>query len=267
MLTGFLSFELRFWLRGMMLWVFFFIIGTLVFAATSTDKVTLGSSLENTFRNAPFVVQNFYSIMGVFTLMMTTAFVNSAASREFAYNTHQLLFTAPIRKRDYLLGRFLGSAAVAVIPFLGISAGILLSAVMPWNDAERWGPVVAAAHWKSILVFAIPNTLFCGAIVFTIAILTRSTATSFIGSLLLLTGYGVSEVLTQDLDNETIAALIDVEGLGVDQRRLLAFGIVGMAETTARHWLAGETTTGSADLAQQVSALAWAGLRGLRPAT
>ncbi|MCX6589268.1 MAG: M1 family aminopeptidase [Acidobacteria bacterium] len=212
MLTGFLSFELRFWLRGMMLWVFFFIIGTLVFAATSTDKVTLGSSLENTFRNAPFVVQNFYSIMGVFTLMMTTAFVNSAASREFAYNTHQLLFTAPIRKRDYLLGRFLGSAAVAVIPFLGISAGILLSAVMPWNDAERWGPVVAAAHWKSILVFAIPNTLFSGAIIFTIAILTRSTATSFIGSLLLLTGYGVSEVLTQDLDNETIAALIDPFG-------------------------------------------------------
>ncbi|MFN9085208.1 MAG: M1 family aminopeptidase [Acidobacteriota bacterium] len=212
MLTGFLRFELRFWLRGMMLWVFFFIIGTLVFAATSTDKVTLGSSLENTFRNAPFVVQNFYSIMGIFTLMMTTAFVNSAASREFAYNTHQLLFTAPIRKRDYLLGRFLGSAAVAVIPFLGISAGILLSAIMPWNDAERWGPVVAAAHWKSILVFAIPNTLFCGAIVFTIAVLTRSTATSFIGSLLLLTGYGVSEVLTQDLDNETIAALIDPFG-------------------------------------------------------
>lgn len=212
MLTAFLRFELRFWLRGMMLWVFFFIIGVLVFAATSTDKITVGAGLENTFRNAPFVVQNFYSIMGIFTLMMTTAFVNSAAGRDFASNTHQLLFTTPLRKRDYLLGRFLGSTAIAVIPFLGISAGILLSAVMPWNEAERWGPVVAAAHWKSILVFAIPNTLFSGAIVFTIAILTRSTATSFIGSLLLLTGYGVSEVLTQDLDNETIAALIDPFG-------------------------------------------------------
>jgi ABC-2 type transport system permease protein len=212
MLAEFLRFELRFWLRGMMLWVFFFIIGTLVFAATASDKITVGGGLENTFRNAPYVVQNFYSIMGVFTLMMTTAFVNSAASRDFAYGTQQLLFATPLKKRDYLLGRFLGSVAVAVVPFLGISAGILLSSVMPWNDAERWGPVVAAAHWKSILVFAIPNTFFCGAVVFTIAVLTRSTATSFIGSLLLLTGYIVSDVLTQDLDNETVAALIDPFG-------------------------------------------------------
>jgi AcrR family transcriptional regulator len=75
-----------------------------------------------------------------------------------------------------------------------------------------------------------------------------------------------SERVERDIA-DTIAALIDVEGLSVDQRRLLAFGIVGMAETTARHWLAGETNTQSADLAQQVSALAWAGLRGLRPAT
>ncbi len=66
---------------------------------------------------------------------------------------------------------------------------------------------------------------------------------------------------------DTIAALIDVEGLSAEQRRLLAFGIVGMAETTARHWLAGDTVIGPADLAQQVSALAWAGLRGLRPTT
>ncbi|MCX6608388.1 MAG: M1 family aminopeptidase [Acidobacteria bacterium] len=212
MLLEFLRFELRFWLRGMMLWVFFFIIGTLVFAATSSDKITVGGSLENTFRNAPYVIQNFYSIMGVFTLMMTTAFVNSAAGRDFAYGTQQMIFSTPITKRDYLFGRFLGSVLVAVIPMLGISAGILLSALMPWNDAERWGPIVFAAHWKSILMFAIPNTLFCGAFVFTIAVLTRSTVTSFLGSLFLLTGFVVSEILTENLDNETIAALIDPFG-------------------------------------------------------
>ncbi|MEY2451532.1 MAG: hypothetical protein QOD92_1106 [Acidimicrobiaceae bacterium] len=63
---------------------------------------------------------------------------------------------------------------------------------------------------------------------------------------------------------DSIAALIVVEGLDDDRRRLLAHGIVGLAEGTSRHWLA-NGLSGSADLlAEQVAALAWAGLRGVQ---
>jgi len=63
---------------------------------------------------------------------------------------------------------------------------------------------------------------------------------------------------------DSIAALIVVDGLDDDRRRLLAHGIVGVAEGTSRHWLA-NGMTGSADLlAEQVAALAWAGLRGVQ---
>jgi hypothetical protein len=62
---------------------------------------------------------------------------------------------------------------------------------------------------------------------------------------------------------ETIAALIVVEGLDDDRRLLLAHGIVGVAEGTSRHWLANGMTGGADELAEQVSALAWAGLRAV----
>ena len=123
MIWNLFSFEARYWLRGMMVWIFTFIIGTLVFAAVSSDKITVGASLENTFRNAPYVIQNFYSLMGIFTLLMTTAFVNSAAARDFQYGTSQLIFSTPIRKLHFLLGRFFGAAAISVIPMLGITLG------------------------------------------------------------------------------------------------------------------------------------------------
>ncbi len=42
----------------------------------------------------------------------------------------------------------------------------------------------------------IPNTLFIAAVIFAIAVLTRSTVVSFIGGLVLLVGYGVSRALT-----------------------------------------------------------------------
>jgi ABC-2 type transport system permease protein len=102
MFKQFVNFEVRFWLRSWMLWVFFLIVALMFFGAASSDQITVGSSLKNTFRNAPWVVENFYAVCSLLTLLMTTAFVNSAASRDFAHNTHQIIFSTPIRKMDYL---------------------------------------------------------------------------------------------------------------------------------------------------------------------
>jgi len=242
------SFEVRYWLRGMMVWVFLVIIGAMIFGATSSDKITVGGSLENTYRNAPYVIQNFYAIMSLLTLLMTTAFVNSAAARDFQYGTNQLIFSTPLRKLDFLLGRYLGAAAVSVIPMLGISFGVILAKYMPWVDAERWGPIVWAAHVKGILVFAVPNTLFISAIVFCVAALTRSTVTSFLSSLVLLVAYTVADVMTQDLDNETMGMLLDPFGIRtfsimtkywtVAERNRMALGWEGMMLWNRLIWLA-----------------------------
>ncbi|MFN7937271.1 MAG: M1 family aminopeptidase [Bryobacteraceae bacterium] len=213
MMTHFLRFELRYYLRGMMVWVFLLIVGGMFFGAASTDKVQVGRAMENTFRNAPYVIQTFHAMASILIMLMVTAFVNAAASRDFQHNTYQIVFSAPIRKRDYLLGRYLGSAIVAMIPLLGVSLAILLAKYMPWVDAERWGPVVWKAHLNGLLIFGIPNTLFIAAIVFCIAALTRSTITSFIGTLLLLVAYGVAEAFMSDIDNEVVARLIDPFGI------------------------------------------------------
>jgi len=248
MIWNLFSFEARYWLRGMMVWVFMVIIGTMIFAASSSDKITVGGSLENTFRNAPYVIQNFYAIMGILTLLMTTAFVNGAAARDFQYGTQQLIFSTPLRKRDFLLGRFFGATAISVIPLLGVSLGVILAKYMPWVDAERWGPISWSAHANSILVFAVPNTLFVAAIVFCIAALTRSTVTSFLGSLVILVAYTVAETMTQDLDNETLGMLLDPFGIRtfsiltkywtVAEKNSISMGLTGMMLWNRLLWLA-----------------------------
>ena len=118
MFTTFFKFELAYWLKRAMVYIFLLIIVALIIGATSTDNVRVGDSLENTYRNAPFVIQNFYSIMAILTCLMTTAFVNDAASRDFAHKTSQLIFTKPLNKTAFLMGRFWGSAL--------------------WRDPTRW---------------------------------------------------------------------------------------------------------------------------------
>lgn len=212
MFSNLLRFELGYWLRGMMVWVFFFVVGAMIFGAASSDQIVVGAALTNTYRNAPFVIQTYYGIVGVFTMLMTTAFVNSAAARDFQYNTHQMVFTTPLKKFPFLMGRFLGSALVSSIPMLGVSAAVILAGFMPWIDPERWRSIAWDAHLASIYTFAIPNTLFVAAIVFCIASLTRSTMTSFLGMLVLLVAYALSDIFTQDLDNEKLAAMLDPFG-------------------------------------------------------
>jgi ABC-type transport system involved in multi-copper enzyme maturation permease subunit len=220
-------FEIRFWLRSWMVWIFLFIIGLLVFGAVGTDIVQLGGALSNTYHNAPYVIQNYYSFIGLFTLLMATAFVNSAAIRDFSQNTYQLIFTTPIRKFDFLLGRFIGATLISIIPMLGVSVGILLAKYMPWVDPERWEGVNWIAHLNGIAIFALPNTFFMAAIMFAVAVLARNEIVSFVAALVLLAGYGVAGYVLQDIRHEQIAALLDPFGIG-------AFGLV------TRYWTVAE---------------------------
>jgi AcrR family transcriptional regulator len=62
---------------------------------------------------------------------------------------------------------------------------------------------------------------------------------------------------------DVIASLIEVPGLADDTRRLLAHGIVGLAEGASRHWLREHRDADPAEWAATVADLAWAGLRGV----
>ena len=215
MFSTFFGFEVRYWLKRAMLYIFLVIITSLAVGAMSTDDIVIGGALENTDRNAPYAIQSFYSIIWILTCLMTTAFVNDAASRDFAHKSSQIIFTKPISKLLYLMGRFWGAVLIALIPLLGISIGVLVAPYMPWNDAKHFGPIVWGAHFWGIVVFAIPNTLFISAIIFAIAIWLRSTFASFIGIIVLLMAYGLSQSLVGNLDNETIQQLADPFGLAL----------------------------------------------------
>ena len=65
---------------------------------------------------------------------------------------------------------------------------------------------------------------------------------------------------------DRVASFIDIQELSDDERHVLAYGVVGLAEATSRHWLRlglGEGADADA-FADQVAQLAWSGLRGVR---
>ena len=70
----------------------------------------------------------------------------------------------------------------------------------------------------------------------------------------------------ESLVADRVASLIDIEGLTDRERHVLAYGVVGLAESISRHWIRlglGSGTDADA-FAGQVAQLAWSGLRGIR---
>ncbi len=218
MFLAIFKFELRYWLRQPMPYIFLLLNALFILGAMSSDNVTVGSAVGNVHRNAPAVVQQFYFAFSMlFGLLMTTSFVQNAALRDFNYNTAQIVFASPIRKFDYLAGRFLGAVCIAMVPFLGLLLGeILAKNIAPalnWMPAERFGAINFMAHVNGFLTAVLPNVFFVGAVIFGIAAVTRSTMLSFIGALGLLVGYGISASMLRDLQNENLAALADPFGI------------------------------------------------------
>ena len=149
---------------------------------------------------------------GAFSLVLTAAFANGAASRDFMYNTHQLLFTKPIQKLAYVMGRFWGAALVAVVPMLGVSLGILAAGVNPYVEPEKLGEVYWSAHAWGALIFAVPNAIIAASLIFAVAVYTRSTITAFIGAIVLLVGSSIASSLVSNMDNRFLAAMVDPFG-------------------------------------------------------
>lgn len=225
----------------------FLLVNVLLFTwASASDDLTIGGTFGNIYKNAPYVIQNQYAIWCVFALLMTTAFVQSAAIRDFTYKTNQIVFASPIRKFDYLAGRFFGSFLVALIPFLGISIGIIFGSwfglITGATDADRYGPIDWLAHLNSFLIFAIPNTFLSGAFIFMLAALTRSSITAFLGAIVLLVAQLIAATFLSDVENEHLAVYFDALG-------------VGPFQLITKYWTVSEKNTRSVSLADGLELL------------
>ena len=247
----FIQHELKYWIKSPMLWIFLFINTLLIFFAVSSDSLTIGGAVGNTMRNAPYVIENYYAMMSLICLLMTTSFMNATANRDFSSGMHQFVFSSPIKKSNYYFGKFIGAVIISIIPLFGVTIGSLLapilSPIFDMSPADRFGPVYWSGHLWGILIFAIPNVIIAGTILYGLAILFRSNIVSFIGSMLLIVLYAVSSGFTRDIKKEWLANLLDPFGfrpfsiitkyMTIDEKNTSAIALVGDLLTNRLIWL------------------------------
>lgn len=205
-------FEISYLLRRPATYIYFFILFMFSFLFITTDIVQLSGGVGKVNLNSPyiiFVISVALTLVGTF---ITTAIAGTAIIRDFQFKSHELFYTKPITKVQYLGGRYIGVVVIMVLAYTGIVAGLFFGELMPWLDAEQLGPINLVSYWNGFVVFIFPNVLFISALFFAVGTLTRNIFLVYVQGIILVIAQTIAQTLTVDLDNDKLSALIDPFG-------------------------------------------------------
>ena len=125
MFGEFFRFELRYQLSSPLLWLVAAVFGLLAFGATSSDAIQVGSAIGNVHRNAPTVIASMFGVFSLLGLFLIVIFIANGLLRDHEFGTSELFFATPMRKADYLFGRFAAGLVTCLVIFIGVAVGML----------------------------------------------------------------------------------------------------------------------------------------------
>ncbi|MFM8741407.1 MAG: ABC transporter permease, partial [Cytophagales bacterium] len=206
-------FELKYRKARAANYIYFGIMFLLCFLAVTTDVVQIGGAVGQVKENAPIVIGQMIAIMGFFMTLISSAIMGVAVLRDFEHNTEAILFSTPIKKFHYLMGRFWGSYVVLLLVAASLPIAFMLGDLWPMREADRLLPFNLATYWQPYFIFVVPNMFFTGAIFCASGALSRKSIVIYTQGILLLVLYIGTSSLLSDLEQKEIAALVDPFGV------------------------------------------------------
>jgi ABC-2 type transport system permease protein len=202
MFWTFFWFELKLRFRSVSTYIFFLIPFAMMFFSVSvSDFGPIGPG--KILLNGPYALLNCFGQYTGFGAILIAAIFGPAILRDFQQDTYSLIFTKPVKKFDYLGGKWLASFLITLFVFSGLVLGGILGTVMPWADKTRIAPVHLMAYLKPFFDIPVINIFFLGALVFCVAALSRRIMVVYLQGVSLLAIYlilAISVVTTNKLE-------------------------------------------------------------------
>ena len=197
------KFELQYRIKRPDTYVFFIFL--FLFSLVGVDFIFQGVSLGGVKLNSSLVIaKTMGAITGIF-MILTSMIMGVSVLRDFQYQIESLVYVNPIKKRDYLLGRFLGSFAVLLFIFSGVLWGMMLGELMPWHDANDYLPFSPTAYINSFVIITLPILFFGSALFFVTGALSKKLVVVYTQGIILF----VIFMLTKSITNEFWQAILD----------------------------------------------------------
>lgn len=189
MFTTIYSFELKYWLKNWVTYLFMFLFFCLTFFSMGSSLGVFGADTAATVVVSADYINStlslYYMTIVFFTLIMflLPMIVGTSIYRDYSSNMYALLYAYPLKKASYILGRFLGSLTIVLLIVICSFLGLVVATWMPGAEQRMVGPWNFLGMLQILVVSVIPNLLIFGALVFASVTITRK---QFVGFIVLL---------------------------------------------------------------------------------
>lgn len=201
-------YELEYRLGSASTWLyagFLFLIAIWTFLATAEGSV---------YANAPVRIAGGTAIAGMIGMLVSAAIFGDAAVRDFAAEMDPLLFTSPLRKSEYLGGRFLAALTTNAIVMLAVPLGHFVATMFVDSvQSVTVGPFRPMAYVQPWPLFVLPNLILGGAILYAVGVLTRRVVPVYLCAIGLFITFIVAANAVDTVANPLHALLGDPMGI------------------------------------------------------
>ncbi|WP_297336549.1 M1 family aminopeptidase [Algoriphagus sp.] len=206
-------FELKYRFGRPATWIYFallIIVPFLLFGFGNTP------ASEKVYHNAPINIANFLILVSFFGILIASAVMGVPLYRDLEHKTGTFLFSYPISKFGYFMGRFWGSFFTLLFISTGALIGIYLGSLLGpafGTDALRYGPNPLVNYLYPWLTLLLPNLWLASTLFFALIIFTRTIRSIYSGGIIIFIGYLLANFLSQDIENKDLVQLIDPFGV------------------------------------------------------
>lgn len=203
MLYEFFIFEIKYRVKRPETYLFFLLL--FLFSVVGIEFVFQGIDLGLVKKNSPLVIAKSMGAITGLSMIIASMIMGVPVLRDLQYDVTSLIYVNPISKKDYLLGRFLGSFIVLLFIFSGLLWGMAMGEFMPWNDPNDFLPFQFIHYLQPFLWVVLPTLFFGACVFFASGALSKNLMVVYTQGIVIF----VLFMITKGITNETLQALLD----------------------------------------------------------
>lgn len=216
MVLNILLFELKYQFRKPATHIFAGLMFLLGFLFLGTEAASIGGVGQLVKANSPYALTQVFLVMSIIGLIILPGVTGTSVIRDIEMKTHEVLYATPLTKFAYIFGRFSGTYVAVLFIYsaamLGAMLGTIIGPALGWINADKIGEMHLIYYIVPQFVFVATNALLFAAISFSVGLLFRSFIAVYVQGFALLILWSVSQNFTREIENRTIAALLDPMG-------------------------------------------------------
>lgn len=177
--------ELNYWLRKPTSYIYFgvfFAFAFLTFLGTGGffDPPPSNTSKLVRIINSPYEINYMLQYFTKIFMFLLPAIIGASIYKDYKHQMHAIIYTFPINKASYLLGKFLSAFCIVSVISFSVGIAFFIGENIPGLHENKIGTFTLSGYVQAYFFFVLP-TLFCfGLIIFSIVTLTRNIYAAFI---------------------------------------------------------------------------------------